>query len=145
MEVIACIPQLPHREEAVPSGLEPAVVRPAVIRPAVIRPAVIRPAVVQPAVVQPAVVEPAVIQPAVIQPAVIQPAVIQPAAPVRGRSKEVRFPAPTIIVLAAVAIAFWMAAFRNDRLRLEVANQQRPERLARELPATAGTERSPTP
>ena len=130
MEVIACIPQLPHREEAVPSGLEPAVVRPAVIRPAVIRPAV---------------VQPAVVQPAVVEPAVIQPAVIQPAAPVRGRSKEVRFPAPTIIVLAAVAIAFWMAAFRNDRLRLEVANQQRPERLARELPATAGTERSPTP
>ena len=125
MEVIACIPQLPHREEAVPSGLEPAVVRPAVIRPAV--------------------VQPAVVQPAVVEPAVIQPAVIQPAAPVRGRSKEVRFPAPTIIVLAAVAIAFWMAAFRNDRLRLEVANQQRPERLARELPATAGTERSPTP
>jgi|GEM_PF-1945483 len=130
MEVIACIPQLPHREEAVPSGLQPAVIQPVVI---------------QPVVIQPAVIQPAVIQPAVIQPAVIQPAVIQPAAPVRGRRKEVRFPAPTIIVLAAVAIAFWMAAFRNDRLRLEVANQQRPERLARELPATAGTERSPTP
>jgi len=44
-----------------------------------------------------------------------------------------------------VAAVVWAAAWRNDRLRLEAARQQRPERLAQELPATAGSDRSLTP
>jgi hypothetical protein len=47
-----------------------------------------------------------------------------------------------LVVLAAVV---WTAAWRNDRMRLEAARQQRPERLAQELPATAGAARSVTP
>jgi hypothetical protein len=61
------------------------------------------------------------------------------------RSQTTRFPAPSIIALVAVAAAFWAAAWRNDRLRLEAARQQRPERLAQELPAAAGAARSVTP
>ena len=61
------------------------------------------------------------------------------------RQRSARFPAPSIIALAAVAAVVWAAAWRNDRLRLEAARQQRPERLARELPAAAGTERSVVP
>lgn len=61
------------------------------------------------------------------------------------RSQTTRFPSPSIIALVAVAAAFWAAAWRNDRLRLEAARQQRPERLAQELPAAAGAARSVTP
>ena len=61
------------------------------------------------------------------------------------RSQTVRFPSPSIIALVAVAAAFWAAAWRNDRLRLEAARQQRPERLAQELPAAAHAARSLTP
>ena len=61
------------------------------------------------------------------------------------RSQTVRFPSASIIALVAVAAAFWAAAYRNDRLRLEAARQQRPERLAQELPAAAGAARSVTP
>jgi hypothetical protein len=50
-----------------------------------------------------------------------------------------------MIALVAVAAAFWAAAWRNDQLRLEAARQQRPERLAQELPAAAGAARSVTP
>ena len=48
------------------------------------------------------------------------------------------------MVLVAMAAAFWAAAWRSDRLRWE-AGRQRPARLAQELPATAGVERSRTP
>jgi hypothetical protein len=61
------------------------------------------------------------------------------------RSQTTRFPSASIIALVAVAAAFWAAAWRNDRLRLEAARQQRPERLAQELPAAAGAARSVTP
>lgn len=69
-------------------------------------------------------------------------------APRRGenrRSRPSRLFSPSIIALAAVAAIVWTAALRNDRLRLEASRQQRPERLAQELPATAGTARSLTP
>jgi len=62
-----------------------------------------------------------------------------PAAP-RGR-----FFSPSIIVLVAVAATVWAAAWRNDRLRLETARQQRPERLAQELPPTTEAARSLKP
>jgi len=52
---------------------------------------------------------------------------------------------PSILALAAVAAVVWTAAWRNDRLRLEASRQQRPERLAQELPAAAGAARSVTP
>jgi hypothetical protein len=65
--------------------------------------------------------------------------------PAAGRSAVRRLPPPSIIALVAVAAVVWAAAWRNDRLRLEEARQQRPERLARELPATAGAARSVTP
>jgi len=65
--------------------------------------------------------------------------------PAAGRSAHRRIPAPSIIALVAVAAVVWAAAWRNDRLRLEEARQQRPERLAQELPATAGAARSVTP
>ena len=69
-------------------------------------------------------------------------------APRRGtarRSRPSRLFSPSIIALAAVAAVVWTAAWRNDQLRLEAARQQRPERLAQELPATAGAVRSITP
>ena len=62
-----------------------------------------------------------------------------------GRSAPLRLPPPSILALVAVAAIIWAAAWRNDRLRLEEARQQRPERLAQELPATAGAARSVTP
>lgn len=52
---------------------------------------------------------------------------------------------PSIVALAVVATVVWAAAWRNDRLRLEAARQQRPERLAQELPPSAGVARSVTP
>lgn len=61
------------------------------------------------------------------------------------RPRSTRFASPSIVVLAMVAAVVWAAAWRNDRLRLEAARQQRPERLAQELPATAGEARSVTP
>ena len=65
--------------------------------------------------------------------------------PAANESARRRIPAPSIIALVAVAAIVWAAAWRNDRLRLEEARQQRPERLAQELPATAGAARSVTP
>ena len=65
--------------------------------------------------------------------------------PAANRSARRRIPPPSIIALVAVAAVVWAAAWRNDRLRLEEARQQRPERLAQELPATAGAARSVTP
>ena len=69
-------------------------------------------------------------------------------APRRGSARHARpsrLLSPSIVALAAVAACVWAAAWRNDRLRLEAARQQRPERLAQELPATAGPARSLTP
>jgi len=69
-------------------------------------------------------------------------------APRRGSTRQPqssRLFSPSIIALVAVAAVVWAAAWQNDRLRLEAARQQRPERLAQELPATAGTARSLTP
>jgi hypothetical protein len=65
--------------------------------------------------------------------------------PAAGRSAARRLPPPSIIALVALAAVVWAAAWRNDRLRLEEARQQRPERLAQELPASAGPVRSVTP
>jgi hypothetical protein len=62
-----------------------------------------------------------------------------------GRSRPTRLFSPSVIALAAVAAVFWAAALRNDQRRLEAARMQRPERLAQELPATAGEARSVTP
>ena len=61
------------------------------------------------------------------------------------RSRPSGLFSPSIIALAAVATVVWAAAWRNDRLRLEAARQQRPERLALELPATAGAARKGAP
>ena len=69
-------------------------------------------------------------------------------APRRGsarQSQPSRLFSPSIIALVAVAAVAWAAAWQNDRLRLEAARQQRPERLAQELPATARAARSLTP
>jgi len=69
-------------------------------------------------------------------------------APRRGmdrRSRPSRLFSPSIIALAAVAAFVWAAAWRSDQLRLEASRQERPERLAQELPATAGAARSVTP
>jgi len=62
-----------------------------------------------------------------------------------GRSRPTRLFSPSVIALAAVAAVVWAAALRNDQRRLEAARMQRPERLAQELPATAGEARSVTP
>lgn len=61
------------------------------------------------------------------------------------RSRPTSLLSPSIIALAVMAAFVWAAAWRNDHLRLEAARQQRPERLAQELPATAGVARSVTP
>jgi hypothetical protein len=61
------------------------------------------------------------------------------------RSRPAGLFSPSIITLTALAVVVWAAAWRNDRLRLEASRQQRPERLAQELQATAGTARSVTP
>jgi len=69
-------------------------------------------------------------------------------APRHGRDRQSRNSwlfSPSIVALAAVAVIVWAAAWRNDRLRLEASRQQRPERLAQELQATAATARSITP
>jgi hypothetical protein len=61
------------------------------------------------------------------------------------RTKATRFFSPSIIALMALATVVWAAAWRNDQLRLEAARQQRPERMAQELPPTAGANRSVAP
>jgi hypothetical protein len=75
--------------------------------------------------------------------------VVSLGSPPRGgagrRRQAARFPGVSIVILTAVAAAIWAAAWRNDRLRWEAGRQQPPERLAQELPATAGAERSRTP
>ena len=123
MEVLACIPELPCRA---------AVAGAAVSEPP-------RP-VQEP--VDPSLPPVPAISVEVDPPASVSPAPRRAAA---GRSAPRRFPPPSVIALAAVAAVVWAAAWRNDRLRLEEARQQRPERLAQELPATAGAARSVTP
>jgi len=75
------------------------------------------------------------------------PAVSRSPAPWRGTARQSqtdRLFSPSIIVLMALATVVWAAAWRNDRLRWEAA-QQRPERLAQEPAPTAGATRSITP
>jgi hypothetical protein len=55
------------------------------------------------------------------------------------RPRAARLPAPSILVLSVLAVAMWMAALRNDRLRLEAARQARAERLAEVVPGVVGT------
>jgi len=123
MELLACIPELPSQADSVVAAVsEPP-------RPAEV------PVAASPTPVPADSTE-------VDPPASVSPA---PRSGAAGRRSPSRFPAPSIIALVAVAAVVWAAAWRNDRLRLEAARQQRPERLAQELPATAGPERSLTP
>ena len=123
MEVLACIPELPCQAESVATVVsEPP--RPAEAPVAVIP---------TPAAKVSLDVDPS---------ASVSPA---PRSGAAGRRAPSRFPPPSIVALVAVAAVVWAAAWRNDRLRLEAARQQRPERLAQELPATAGAARSITP
>ncbi|MEI6256472.1 MAG: hypothetical protein WCQ77_07495 [Planctomycetota bacterium] len=80
---------------------------------------------------------PAVVQPVVVQPVVVQPVVVQP---VQGGMFS-----PSILSLVAIAAIVWVAAWRNDQLRWDAAQRQRPERLAQELPAAGTAARSHTP
>ena len=66
---------------------------------------------------------------------------IEPAREVgRIPRKGMRLPPFSVIALAIVAAAFWGAAWRNERLRLE-AQRARPERFAQEIPASTGPTR----
>lgn len=66
---------------------------------------------------------------------------IEPARAVgRGPSRGARLPPFSVITLAIVAAAFWGAAWRNERLRLE-AQRARPERFAQEPPTRSGPTR----
>ena len=129
MEVLACIPEL-----SCPAGFVAAAV------PEPLRPADMGAVVAG----QVSTKEPAA-QPADTDADAAERVAPAPRRTVVRRSQTTRFPAPSIIALVAVAAAFWAAAWRNDRLRLEAARQQRPERLAQELPAAAGAARSVTP
>lgn len=75
---------------------------------------------------------------------------VSPAAPVRVgvRRRPARASGPfsaSIVALAAVATLVWAAALRNEQSRLEAARRQRPERLAQELPSSAGRGAGHTP
>lgn len=54
----------------------------------------------------------------------------RPAEPMRSSW----LPTPSILVLAFLAVAMWVAALRNDRLRLDAARQARAERMAQVIP-----------
>lgn len=67
----------------------------------------------------------------------------EPVAPVGCRDARVRpveptrsslLPAPSILMLTILAVAMWVAALRNDRLRLDAARQARAERMAQVVP-----------
>jgi len=60
----------------------------------------------------------------------------------RGR-RTTAFPAPTVLVLAAVAAAVWAAAWRSEQLR--AIEQRRPQRVALEPAASAAAARSVVP
>ena len=60
------------------------------------------------------------------------------------RPRRARLPAPSILVLSILALAMWMAALRNDRLRLEAARQARAERMAQVVPEAGGLRGSRT-
>jgi|GEM_PF-6971974 len=49
-------------------------------------------------------------------------------------TRSSRLPAPSILVLTILAVAMWVAALRNDRLRLDAARQARAERMAQVVP-----------
>jgi hypothetical protein len=123
MEVLACIPELPC--------LDAVVATPA---PEPLRLSVL-PA---PSIV---LSEPA-IRPEAVSDVSPSPA---PRCAAARRSPPARFFSPSIITLVAMAAVVWAAAWRNDRLRLDAAREQRPERLAQELLPTAGAARSVTP
>ena len=74
-----------------------------------------------------------------------RPSVDRWTAPGRRRAMAVRFPTSSIVALAAVAVVVWVAAWRNDRLRLEATRHQRPDRIARELLPTTGAPSNPRP
>ena len=129
MEVLACIPELPC-----PAGFVAA----AVSEPS-------RPADVDAVVAGPVSTPEPAAPVADVDADTAESVAPAPRRIVVRRSQTTRFPSSSIIALVAVAATFWAAAWRNDRLRLEAARQQRPERLAQELPAAAGAARSVTP
>jgi hypothetical protein len=117
MEVIACIPELPHvrtGDDAGPSA------RGQVAVAATSRADQAGPSTAE---VTGAVDDSA---------AVAQRAVRARAA--RGR-RVTAFPAPSVLILAAVAAAVWAAAWRSERLR--AIEQRRPQRVAMEPAAAA--------
>ena len=57
----------------------------------------------------------------------------------RRRAAVGRFPGGSVVVLSVIAAACWAAAWWSDRAREQADQQQRTERLAREL--TAGADR----
>ena len=127
MEILACIPELPSAVGPAAQGAASELPRPTVV-------------VVVPA----SSPEPA----ATADRAEMDDAESVSPAPRRGstrQSQPSQLFSPSIVALVAVAAVVWAAAWQNDRLRLEAARQQRPERLAQELPATAGATRSLTP
>jgi len=129
MEVLACIPELPC-----PAGFVAA----AVLEPS-------RPVDVEAVVAGPVSTPEPAGPVADVDADTAESVAPAPRRIVVRRSQTTRFPSPSIIALVAVAATLWAAAWRNDRLRLEAARQQRPERLAQELPAAAGAARSVTP
>ena len=60
----------------------------------------------------------------------------------RGR-RAMAFPPPTVLVLAAVAAAVWAAAWRSEKLR--AIEQRQPQRVAMEPAASASAARSVLP
>lgn len=62
----------------------------------------------------------------------------EPSSSVAERPRLAVLPTPSILVLSMLAIAMWVAALRNDRLRLEAARQARAERMAQVVPTAGG-------
>jgi len=77
------------------------------------------------------------------------PSPVVEAAPIRRRvsprSAPLRFPTASVAVLVAVAAICWAAAWRNERQRWDALRQERAERLALDIPPTAGAGRSIAP
>lgn len=68
----------------------------------------------------------------------------EPSSSVAERPRLATLPTPSILVLSILAIAMWVAALRNDRLRLEAARQARAERMAQVVPTAGGQAGSQT-